>query len=390
MSLVVRKYGGSSLATAEQIKAIAKNISSLKNYQVIVVVSAMGSSTDQLSALAYTVSNAPIRRELDMLLSTGERVASSLMAMALNDVGCKAISFTGSQAGIFTDDSHTNAQIIDLRPIRIEEELRRERMVVIAGFQGVSPKTKEITTLGRGGTDLTAVAMAHYFKSERCEILKEVDGVFSADPKIVPNAYRIPEMTFATLQELTFWGAKVIHHRAAELAARVEMPIYVGLAHGTGLGTLIHKGAKMFEEKKVLSVNSHSKVMKVQINASSQGEGYKEFGKFLDKHNLPWPQILDSTQSEKGCILLVTAPIETLDAITNLSDKITNINVIVKDLASVTATCAGAISSSLIGDLTIKLDEQKLAAHHILLSPMSVTYIVDSKNRDAVIKALHT
>ncbi len=388
MSLIVRKYGGSSLSTPEHIKTIAREIASIKS-KMIVVVSAMGTTTDQLSLLAYAVSQAPIRRELDMLLSTGERVASSLMAMALNDVGCSAISFTGSQAGVFTDNSHTNAQIIDLRPIRVEDELNRARVVVLAGFQGVSPQTKEITTLGRGGTDLTAVAMAHYFKSESCEILKEVDGVFSADPRLVSHARRIPELSFEILQELTFWGAKMIHHRAAELAARVQLPIYVGLAHGKGEGTKIFKGAKMFEEKKVLSVNSHSQVMQIQIQAHSQGEGYKAFGLFLSKYNLPWPQILDSTQKEKTCTMLITGPLETLDAIANLSASSSEIKVGKKDYASVTATCAGAIGSDLIGTLTLKLDEKGIHAHHILLSPMSVTYIIDKQNRETVIQTLH-
>lgn len=391
MSLIVQKFGGSSVATVEQIQDIAKNVTALKQkgHQVIVVVSAMGKTTDQLSALAYQVSKTPTRRELDMLLSTGERVASSLMAMAISDQGCEAISLTGSQAGILTDDSHTNAQIIDIRPIRIEEELKKNRVIVLAGFQGVSPKTKEITTLGRGGTDLTAVAMAQYFKSERCEILKEVDGVYSADPKLVSNARQIPELNFQTLQELTFWGAKMIHHRAAELAANNKLPIYVGLAHGKGTGTLIHEGVKMFEEKRILSVNSHNQVLKIQITSSSQGESYKLFGAFLKKNNLPWPQILDSTQSEKGCFMLITAPLEALESITNLSQKVNEINMASTNLASVTATCAGAIGSDLIGNLTMKLDEKGYKPYHVLLSPMSVTYIVDSKDRESVIKVLH-
>ena len=402
--LIVQKFGGSSLATPEQIKNIAARVKVLKDkgHQVLVVVSAMGSTTDQLSALAYQVSRAPVRRELDMLLSTGERVASSLMSLALNDIGCSAVSFTGSQAGILTDDSHTNARVIDIKPIRIETELKKGRVVVLAGFQGVSPETKEITTLGRGGTDLSAIAMAKYFGADRCEILKDVDGVFSGDPKIVTGivsgARQIPKMNFDVLQEITFWGAKMLHHRAAELAARVQLPIFVGLAHSDGTGTLIEaakssKGDKMFEEMKVLSVNSHTQVFKLKLKAASHGDAYEKLENLLKKENLPWPQILDSTFAKDQCVAIVTGPIENLKAIEELATRAgagAPLEISANNLSSVTATCAGLIASDLVGRLTRAIEGKKIRAHHILLSPMSATFVVDADQREDAIQALHS
>src|SRR5258708_34542920 len=188
--IIVQKYGGACLETPAKIRAVASSLADLhsRGHRVVAIVSAMGETTDDLVRLAYQVSPHPNRRELDMLLTTGERISMALMGMALNDLGCRAISFTGSQAGVMTDGSHSSARIVDVRPVRVQEWPDRGRVIVLAGFQGVDPVTKEITTLGRGGTDTTAVAMAAKFHATRCEIIKEVDGVCSADPKIVPGA----------------------------------------------------------------------------------------------------------------------------------------------------------------------------------------------------------
>src|ERR1700741_5064534 len=186
--IIVQKYGGVCVATTEKRRAVTRRLADLhgRGHRVVAIVSAMGKTTDELVKMAYQVSPTPNRRELDMLLTTGERVSMSLMSMALSDLGVPAISFTGSQAGVMTDDSHSQARIVDVKPIRVREELERGKVVVLAGFQGVNPVTKEITTLGRGGSDTTAVAMAAALKAESCEIIKDVDGVCSADPHIVP------------------------------------------------------------------------------------------------------------------------------------------------------------------------------------------------------------
>src|SRR5258705_2260473 len=210
--IIVQKYGGVCLETPAKIRAVARSLADLhgRGHRVVVIVSAMGKTTDQLIQMAYQVSPAPNRRELDMLLTTGERISMSLMSMALSDLGVPAISFTGSQAGVMTDDSHSSARILDVRPIRVREELDRGRVVVLAGFQGVNPVTREITTLGRGGSDTTAVSMAPALNAERCEIIKEVDGICSADPRIVPNARPLRRGGFASLSGKGFLGGKIL------------------------------------------------------------------------------------------------------------------------------------------------------------------------------------
>src|SRR6266403_1248862 len=224
--IIVQKYGGTCLETPAKIRAVASGLADLhrRGYRVVAIVSAIGKTTDELVKLAYQVSPHPNRRELDMLLTTGERISRSSMSMALADLGVPAISFTGSQAGVMTDQSHSSARILDVRPIRVREELDRGRIVVLAGFQGVNPVTKEITTLGRGGSDTTAVAMAAALKAECCEIIKEVDGVCSADPRIVANSKPLRELDFASLSEMCFWGAKVLHFRSVELAQSENVP----------------------------------------------------------------------------------------------------------------------------------------------------------------------
>ncbi len=227
VSVVVQKYGGSSVADVEKIGAVADKIVATKKrgHDVVVVVSAMGKTTDELIALAKRVAKDPQRRELDMLVTTGERVSMSLLAIAIHARGCDAISFTGSQSGIITNDRHFDARIIEVRPHRIEDELARGRIVIVAGYQGMSYK-REITTLGRGGSDTTAVALAAALSAERCEIYSDVDGVYSADPRAVPDAKHLPEIDLAMLQEMAEAGAKVLNAQAVEWARRQKISIF--------------------------------------------------------------------------------------------------------------------------------------------------------------------
>jgi aspartate kinase len=245
-STIVQKYGGACLETPAKIRAVARSLADLhgRGHRVVAIVSAMGKTTDQLIKMAYEVSPAPNRRELDMLLTTGERISMSLMSMALSDVGVPAISFTGSQAGVMTDNSHSSARILDVRSIRVCEELNHGRVVVLAGFQGVDPVTREITTLGRGGSDTTAVAMAAALKAKRCEIIKEVDGICSADPRIVPDAKPLRRVDFASLSEMCFLGAKILHFRSVELAQSQDVPLVIkqwgGVEHSTQVMKEVH------------------------------------------------------------------------------------------------------------------------------------------------------
>jgi aspartate kinase len=227
MAIVVQKYGGSSVADPEKVRSVAKRVMRTRDlgHQVVVIVSAMGDTTDHLLELAKKVSANPERRELDLLLSVGERISMALLSMAIRDLGGSAISFTGSQAGIITNDRHIDARIIEVRPFRVQDELTRGNIVIIAGYQGVSYR-KEVTTLGRGGSDTTAVAMAAALDAEWCEICSDVDGVYSADPRVVPGARRIEALSHEETQEMAEAGAKVLNAQAVEFAKERGIAIY--------------------------------------------------------------------------------------------------------------------------------------------------------------------
>ena len=233
MAVVVQKYGGSSVADVHKLKYVAERVMRTRHlgHDVVVVVSAMGDTTDELLAMAKQVSRNPDRRELDMLLSAGERISMALLSMAIRELGGDAISFTGSQSGIITNDRHVDARIIEVRPFRVQDELARGKIVVIAGYQGVSYK-KEVTTLGRGGSDTSAVAMAAALDAEYCEICSDVDGVYSADPRVVAGARRIGTLSYEETQEMAESGAKVLNAQAVEFAKEQGIAIYARATQG--------------------------------------------------------------------------------------------------------------------------------------------------------------
>ncbi len=241
MGIVVQKYGGSSLSDASAVKRVARRIAEVKKsgHDVVVAVSAMGDTTDELLDLAEGVSPLPPARELDMLLTAGERISMALVAMAISDLGFTARSFTGSQAGVITDSVHGKAKIIDVTPGRISAAIDEGHIVIVAGFQGVSQDTKEITTLGRGGTDTTAVALAAALRAEVCEIYTDVDGVFTADPRIVSSARKLDRVTYEEMLELAACGAKILHLRCVEYARRYDIPIHVRSSFSQLPGTLV-------------------------------------------------------------------------------------------------------------------------------------------------------
>ena len=266
MALVVQKYGGSSVADAEGIKRVAKRIVATKRAgnQVVVVVSAMGDTTDELIDLANGVSPAPPGRELDMLLTSGERISMALLAMAIATLGMEARSFTGSQAGVITDDVHGRARIIDVTPGRIASAIAEGAIPIVAGFQGVSQNTKDITTLGRGGSDTTAVALAAALNADVCEIYTDVDGVFTEDPRLVRGARRIPRITYEEMLEMAACGAKVLIPRCVEYARRYNLPIHVRSSFSDKTGTWVsgHAGDESEEagmEKAIISGVAHDR-----------------------------------------------------------------------------------------------------------------------------------
>ncbi len=241
MGRVVQKFGGSSVADAESIKRVARRVVAAKRegHDVVVVISAMGDTTDELLDLALQVSPQPPARELDMLLTAGERMSAALLAMAIADTGETARSFTGSQAGVITTAAHGNARIIDITPGRIESALAAGDIVIVAGFQGVSQDTKDVTTLGRGASDTTAVALAAALDAEFCEIYTDVDGIFSADPRIVPGARQIPRISYEETLELAANGAKILHLRCVEFARRSNVPVHVRSSFSNKPGTWV-------------------------------------------------------------------------------------------------------------------------------------------------------
>ncbi len=245
MGIVVQKYGGSSVADAEGIKRVARRIVETKKAgnRVVVVVSAMGDTTDDLIDLANEISPLPPARELDMLLTAGERISMAVLAMAIQDLGHEARSFTGSQAGVITDAEHGRAKIIDVTPGRIRSALDEGAIAIVAGFQGVSQTTKDVTTLGRGGSDTTAVALAVALDADVCEIYSDVDGIFTADPRIEPRARKVPRISYEETLEMAAQGAKILHLRCVEYARRYGMPIHVRSSFSEKEGTWVVKAA---------------------------------------------------------------------------------------------------------------------------------------------------
>ena len=270
MSLIVQKYGGSSLGDAQRINNVARRIADTRRQgsQVVAVVSAMGDTTDELISLAHTVSPDPDPRELDLLLSTGELVSSTLMTMALRTLGYDAVSLSGSQAGIHTDTMHGKARIHSIDTARIQEELARDRLVVVAGFQGVD-QDSDVTTLGRGGSDTTAVALAAALGAARCDIYTDVEGIYTADPRIVPEARKMTEIGYEEMLELASYGAKM-SPRSIELGAVYGVPIYVASSFGDSPGTLIHQEAEtqpMENRIKVTGIAHNANVAKITLRS---------------------------------------------------------------------------------------------------------------------------
>jgi aspartate kinase len=389
--IIVQKYGGACLETPARIRAVASRLAELhgRGYRVVAIVSAMGKTTDQLIEMAYQVSPHPNRRELDMLLTTGERISMSLMSMALSDLGVPAISFTGSQAGVMTDQSHSAARILDVRPVRVREELDRGRIVVLAGFQGVNPETREITTLGRGGSDTTAVAMAAALKAECCEIIKEVDGICSADPRIVPDAKPLRQLDFASLSEMCFWGAKVLHFRSVELAQNQDVPLVLKKWGGVEHSTQVMKEVAGMESGKVLAVNSMARIEHVEIDSTDLNRGFEKFAQHLKQNSLSWPQLLGSSFSAGKTSMTVACDSEWLDALLRTLERSPGLRKQRETSSSVSLTCFGGVSSDLPLRALQVLQRHGIVADQYVLSPHSVSLFVPVERREAAVRALH-
>ncbi len=286
MALRVLKFGGSSVADPERIKNVARRVAAYqkRGHSLVVVVSALGDTTDDLLELAGAITADPSRRELDMLLSTGEQISISLLAMALHELKCDAVSFTGAQAGFRTDSAHTLARIVDIRCDRVREALKKKKVVIVAGFQGMD-SNEEITTLGRGGSDLTAVALAKALDADACEIYTDVDGIYTADPRKVKDAVKINKISYEEMLELASSGAQVMQSRSIEVAGKFDIPIHVRSSFTKNEGTWIVKEEKSMEDVLVRGVSFNKDEAKLTVNRlpNKPGVAAKIFRSLADK-----------------------------------------------------------------------------------------------------------
>jgi aspartate kinase len=397
MSLIVQKYGGSSVADAEKIKHVARRIAKAKDEgnQVVVVVSAMGDTTDELIKLAYQVDDQPGDRELDVLLSTGEIVSSTLLAMALKSLGYGAISLSGAQAGIRTDTAHSRARILRVDSKRIVQELERGNVVIVAGFQGVTEEM-DTTTLGRGGSDTTAVALAASLGAEVCHIFTDVEGVYTADPVLVPEARNLAEIGYEEMLELASYGAKVIHPRAVELGELYNIPVRVASSFSNSPGTLIHGGASMEVRNKVTGIAHDLNVAKITVVgvpdrpgiAASIFEPLAKAGVSIDTivQNASIENITDLTftvaRSDLARAMGVVKPIaESIGARECASDSnMGKVSIIGTGMQNTPGYAARMFSS---------LSEKGINIQLITTSEIRITCIIDEARVTEAVRALH-
>jgi aspartate kinase len=384
--LIVQKFGGATVGSTEKLAKVAARIKD-KNPQdqLVIVVSAMGDTTDRLLAMARELSPEPSLPEMDILLSTGEMVSMSLLTMALNAQGCPSAGLCGYQAGIRTDPFFSNASISEIDTTAIRTILKQKKVAVIAGFQGHTADG-QLTTLGRGGSDTTALGISAALGADRCEILKDVPAVFSADPRVVPTAYPLQQLSYDALLEMTYWGAKVLQYRSVEIAKHFKIPLYVGPANSNELGTTI-KETLMIEDSEVLALNSHETVLQIETLHNALGEALNWLKTELNSHKIPFPQILHSESVDGKMDLFVTGPKE---VVSDLS-KLTSINSAqhFHEYASVTATCRGSTKPEIMETIVGTLESQGIRVVNLIVSSMSITVFIEKSLRVKAIQLLH-
>jgi aspartate kinase len=398
MALVVQKYGGTSVGDAERIRAVAEHVARTVRGgdQVVVVVSAMGKSTDDLLRLADEVSSVKPKRELDMLLTAGERISMSLVSMALAGQGLKTASFTGSQAGIITDTDHTRAKILEIRPDRIEEALRDGYTPVVAGFQGVSTD-RDITTLGRGGSDVTAVALAAALKADVCEIYTDVTGVYSADPRVVPNARRLAKISFDEMMEMAATGGRVLMLRSVEFARRHGVPLHVRSSFTWEPGTWVVEEELSMEEAVVSAVTDDTSEAKITVaNVPDRpGLAARLFRELADK-GINLDMIVQNTSEHGTTDISFTVEKGDAEAARLACEGVREaleIGEITADLGIGRVTLVGAGMKSNAG-ITAKMFET-LASHDINIEMIStssirISTIIRGDRVVEAVRALHT
>ncbi|TZE81412.1 aspartate kinase [Calorimonas adulescens] len=396
-NIIVQKYGGTSVATPERIKNVAGRIINLKRAgkNIVVVVSAMGDSTDDLIDLAHQITPDPPSRELDMLLSTGEQVSIALLAMAIESMGEDVISLTAAQVGIHTDNIHTRARIVDIDTERILAELKRGRIVIVAGFQGVN-EFNDITTLGRGGSDTTAVALASVLKAEMCEILTDVEGVYTSDPRIVFNAKKLDTITYEEMLELATLGAKVLHPRSVELAWQYDVPLMVRSSFNEKEGTIV-TNMKLENERVVSGVACDKNVAKASVYGipSRPGVAYRIFSALADKGIDVDMIVQNMTREGKTDISFTIAKEnlgETREVLKKVSEELGSDGVNFEDgLAKVSIVGAGMINHpGVAAKMFEALYELDINIELITTSDIKVSCLVREDRAEEAVRKLHS
>lgn len=398
MGLIVQKFGGTSVANAERIKAAAKRI--VETYKagnkVIVVVSARGQTTDELIDLANELTDTPSTREMDMLLSTGEQISIALVAMAIHALGYPAVSFTGGQVGIVTDSYHTKARIRNINTQRVQKELDKGTIVIVAGFQGIDAN-ENITTLGRGGSDTTAVALAAIMKAERCDIFTDVDGIYTADPRKVPLARKLDKVSYDEILELASLGAQVMHSRSIEFAKKYNVPLYVRSSFNNKEGTLICKEAKEMEDIVVSGVAVSKDDAKITIRAVPDvpGQAAKIFHE-IARNKINVDMIIQNASIENRADVTFTVPRSDLRLALETAEKIKNdlgAKEVLHDskIAKLSVVGIGMRSHCGVAEKMFSvLAEEKINIQMISTSEIKISCVIDDAHADRALRAVHT
>ena len=396
MSLIIQKFGGTSVSNSDSLKTVAKRITECKDAgnEVVVVVSAMGSSTDELIELASELSNEPSPREMDMLLSAGERITMSLLAIHLNNLGYECFSLTGSQAGIITSSRHGMAEIEEITGERVKEGIEKGKIVIVAGFQGVNKETREITTLGRGGSDATAVALAASLKADRCEIYTDVDGVYSADPRIIKEAKLIDEITYDEMLEMASSGARVLMSRSVEFGRRYNVPIIVKSTFTNNKGTIVKE--KTMEEAIVRGVTHNDKETKFSLFGVPDQPGIagKVFSP-LSEGGIIVDMIVQNVSKDSKTDISFTAPSdqkeEVMEILTGLSKEL-DAEGADSDIEIGRVSIIGAgmkAESGVASKMFSILGKNKINIGMISTSPIRISCVIPKDDMTKAIEALH-
>ena len=396
-SLIVQKYGGSSVANIDRIKNVAKRIALYikKGYRIVVVVSALGDTTDELLNLAHKITPCPSERELDMLISTGEQVSIALLTMAVHKMGIDAVSFTGAQVGIVTDKAHTKARIVDINANKIRKQLKERKVVIVAGFQGIN-MDQEITTLGRGGSDTTAVALAKALKADMCEIYTDVEGVYTTDPRIVKDARKLSCISYEEMLEMASLGAQVMHARSIEIAKKFSIPLHIRSSFNNKEGTIISKEVKAMEEVLVSGITMDKKEAKVTICDVPDRPGVAALiFEDLAKKDINVDMIIQNISRTGYTDMSFTVPLEELAKVKDVVEKIVK-HVKAKgatynrDIAKISIVGVGMKShSGVAAKMFGSLASKKINIGMISTSEIKISCVIDKLRAEEAVKALH-